>query len=140
MHSFSHSVNYAFRSMALLEGPPGDLRLVGDLSARTGAPRPFLGKVLQVLQKAGLVQSVRGRNGGFRLTRPAGEIHLAEVVDVLDGPEWRSSCLLGIGECTGRVDCAAWTCCREVRERMTAELTRLTVGDLGRFLPGGASL
>lgn len=136
VYTFSLSVNYAFRTLGHLEGPQGRWIRVEVLSERADAPGPFLGKVLQALQKAGLVASLRGRNGGFRLAREAGDLPLGAVVDALDGRGWRTSCILGMDACSGRTDCAAWTCCRDMREKMVAELSRLTVADLGRIHGG----
>jgi len=130
MHPFSHSVNYAFRALALLAGAEGELVMVDALAARTGAPGPFLGKVLQALQKEGFVASRRGRKGGFRLVGQGARIPLAAVVDALDGVAWRASCLLGQAACSGRPSCAAWACCKEVRQKVTAEMNRLSVQDL----------
>ncbi len=42
------------------------------------------GKLMWILNKAGLVQSQRGTKGGYRLARPASDIHLNEVISVLD--------------------------------------------------------
>lgn len=57
-----------------------------QLSAAQDIPVAFLENILLELKRAGLVRSVRGQQGGFRLARPAGEITLAEVIRALDGP------------------------------------------------------
>jgi Rrf2 family protein len=46
----------------------------------------YLAKQLQALSRAGLIQSVQGHAGGYRLTRPATEITLLHVVEAIDGP------------------------------------------------------
>ena len=50
------------------------------------------GKLMWILNKAGLVQSQRGIKGGYHLARPASEIHLNQVIRVLDGERVDSHC------------------------------------------------
>jgi Rrf2 family cysteine metabolism transcriptional repressor len=50
-----------------------------------GIPAPFLEQILATLRRAGLVESVRGASGGYRLARPPQEITMAEVIRVLEG-------------------------------------------------------
>jgi Rrf2 family protein len=51
-----------------------------------GIPERFLLKVLKPLVSAGLLRSVKGPNGGYRLARSARDITLLEVVEAVDGP------------------------------------------------------
>src|SRR6266550_759528 len=50
------------------------------------------GKLMWILNKAGLVQSQRGTKGGYRLSRPASDIHLNEVISVLDDERVETHC------------------------------------------------
>jgi Rrf2 family iron-sulfur cluster assembly transcriptional regulator len=71
--------------MALASVKPGQPPLrVQDMATSQGISRQFLVQVLQQLKAAGLVDSVRGASGGFRLGRPANRITLAEIVDAVD--------------------------------------------------------
>jgi Rrf2 family protein len=55
--------------------------------AQDGAiPEKFLEAILVVLKNARIVTSQRGRDGGYRLRRPPGEIRVGEVIRVIDGP------------------------------------------------------
>jgi Rrf2 family protein len=49
-------------------------------------PLRFLENILMQLRHAGLVESRRGADGGYRLARPAGEVTLADVIRAIDGP------------------------------------------------------
>lgn len=57
-----------------------------QLGAAQDIPVAFLENILLELKRAGIVVSVRGQQGGFRLSRPPDEINLAEVIRALDGP------------------------------------------------------
>ncbi len=71
--------NYAIRMLMYCYSNDG-LSRVSAVAGFYDLSEQFLLKILQVLTKAGLMESVRGRNGGIRLARPASEIGLGEVV------------------------------------------------------------
>ena len=64
----------------------------GSVAAATGLPVPTVAKLMGSLTKAGLLDSSRGVAGGFRLSRPAAEISLADIVEAIDGPISLTSC------------------------------------------------
>jgi Rrf2 family protein len=57
---------------------------LGQIAEREGLSVANAGKLMWILNKAGLVKSIRGTKGGYRLARPAVEIHLSEIIKVLD--------------------------------------------------------
>jgi len=57
-----------------------------EIVERFDIPKSYLEQILRRLTTAGFVVSRRGAEGGFRLARPAGEIAIADVVRVVDGP------------------------------------------------------
>ncbi len=72
------------------------------LSEETGVPLPTAQKLMQRLAAAGLLSSLRGTGGGFRLTRPAAAISLADIIEAVEGPiamticvdQYRDNCAL----------------------------------------------
>ena len=83
----SVKIDYALRAMAELaaEGADHPSR-AEELAARQQIPAKFLLGILGELKKARLVKSIRGRDGGFQLARPAKEISLADVIRAIEGP------------------------------------------------------
>jgi Rrf2 family protein len=83
----SQSGRYAIRAAVAIAADKGpglpDARRV---AAAHGLPGFFASKLLRRLVTAGLLQSLRGANGGFRLARAAGHISLLEIVEAVDGP------------------------------------------------------
>ena len=63
---------------------PGELVSLGDLSRRQHISLAYLEQLFVKLRRAGLVESVRGPGGGYRLARPAAEIRVAEVLGAVD--------------------------------------------------------
>jgi Rrf2 family protein len=78
--------DYAVRAAVELAAADGDTRKVSELAAAQGIPPRFLENILLALRRAGLVQSRRGADGGFRLARPADQITLADVLRAVEGP------------------------------------------------------
>ncbi|MFG1777393.1 RrF2 family transcriptional regulator [Micromonospora sp. NPDC049051] len=89
----SARVDYALRAVAELasvtgdSGPGRSRPVTADQIARAQEiPPKFLESILLQLRRGGIVQAQRGPEGGYWLARPAGEISLAEVIRVIDGP------------------------------------------------------
>ena len=83
----SAKAEYAVRAMTqLASGPPGTLVKTEDLAKAQGIPAQFLVDILSDLRADHLVRSHRGRDGGYELGRPAGEISIADVLRCIDGP------------------------------------------------------
>ncbi|HEY1145316.1 MAG TPA: Rrf2 family transcriptional regulator, partial [Allosphingosinicella sp.] len=86
----------------------GDARLSAALlSEETGVPLPTAQKLMGRLAGAGLLSSARGTGGGFRLSREAGRISLADIIEAVEGPIAMTTCVD-----SARGDCALDTQCQ----------------------------
>ena len=63
-----------------------------DLTFASGLPGPTVGKLLNMLARAGLLTSYRGVGGGYALTRTPGDISVAEVIHAVDAPIALTEC------------------------------------------------
>jgi len=59
---------------------------IRDIAYEEGLPEKFLELILLEMKNARIVDSVRGAKGGYRLRRPPAEIHLSEIIRLIDGP------------------------------------------------------
>jgi len=83
----SAKTDYAVRAAAELAAASPELWVKTEsIATAQGMPLPFLLNILAELRTAGLVQSRRGVDGGYRLARPASEITVADVIRAVDGP------------------------------------------------------
>ncbi len=74
--------------LALARQRPDDPPIrIREISETHGIPERYLVQILLQLKGAGLVTSIRGASGGYRLARPASEISLGEVLSAIDGPD-----------------------------------------------------
>jgi Rrf2 family protein len=102
----SRSSEYAIRALTFLARQDGErYYLARDMAETLGIPAPFLGKVLQPLVSRGILDSQRGRSGGFRLARPAGEVRLLDIVETQESLEHLDRCILGQAQCTDERPC-----------------------------------
>ena len=83
----SAKTDYALRAAVELAAAPEGVPVKGEkLSTSQSIPLRFLENILLQLRHAGIVESRRGAEGGYRLARPAAEITLADVIRAIDGP------------------------------------------------------
>jgi len=127
---FSSATGYALRTLAILP-EDGEYSLVKHLATELELPGAYLAKILQALAQEGILHSVRGPRGGFRLARPAHEITVGEVVAALEGAESLSGCVMGFPHC----DCDGTRCplhdsWHEVKTLMETSMTQVTIRDL----------
>jgi Rrf2 family protein len=83
----SAKTDYALRAAVELAAAGGEAPVKGEkLATSQSIPLRFLENILLTLRHAGIVESRRGAEGGYRLAKPADEITLADVIRAIDGP------------------------------------------------------
>ena len=107
---------------------------VAEIAEREGLTVQNAGKLIRILGKAGLLESVRGCKGGYRLARPAAEITVGQILAVLGGALYEPhTCDRYTGShelCVHRSDCSIrslWSGLHSVVDRV---LSRVTLADL----------
>jgi Rrf2 family protein len=117
--------------LAQLEGE--EYLTLGQLAEREGLSQANAGKVLWLLSKAGLVASIRGTKGGYRLARPAAEVRLSEVIKVLDDDVLEGHCKSYPGvldSCVHTGDCGIRSVIVGVHEIVERTLSGITLAQL----------
>jgi Rrf2 family protein len=117
----SQKAKYALRALvSLARAGRGQSRMIGEISLEQAIPKKFLEQILLELKRAGIVNSRRGRMGGYELLKAPEEITYGEVLRLIDGPIAPLPCLSKIAyrKC---VDCQDEASCeiRHVFERVT---------------------
>lgn len=137
----SQRAKYALRALvALVETEAREPLMISEISRRKAIPKKFLEQILLELKRAGIVESRRGRLGGYVLARPPERITFGEVLRLIDGPVALLPCLSKIAyrRCA---DCADETTCeiRHVFARVAmasrAVLDSTTLADAVNGLP-----
>jgi len=123
--------------------PEGPVSLAKIARARK-LPLPYLEQIIPLLRKAGLVESIRGVKGGYKLAKPPEEISVGDVLRALEGqcltfpcPEGATFCLVANEACC----CPQWKDCntRELWDKTQALLfsllDKVTIAELSRNMP-----
>ncbi len=112
----SQRAKYAFRALLALTGEKaGEPLMISEISRRQAIPKKFLEQILLELKRAGIVESRRGRLGGYVLARPAERITFGEVLRLIDGP-------VALLPCLSRI---AYRRCADCAEESSCEIRRV---------------
>ncbi|HEY3741503.1 MAG TPA: Rrf2 family transcriptional regulator [Bryobacteraceae bacterium] len=95
-------------------------------------PLPLLAKVLQKLNKSGLLRSEQGTNGGYRLGRDAREISTLDAIRTIDGPIILTHCFTDHGGCNQSMTCTVREPLRKVHEGILNLLGGISIWDLAQ--------
>ena len=109
------------------------------LADRIHVEVPTAGKVLKLLASAGLVESFRGANGGYRVSRPARDISVAEVIAAIEGPIAMTECSVEPGLCTVEDSCNLRSNWQRISVAVTRALEEVSLAEMSAPLPGSRS-
>jgi Rrf2 family protein len=132
----SRKAKYGLKAMLRLATSQGTgPMLVSDLAARESIPKKFLEQILLELKHRGLLQSKKGKGGGYMLTRPITNISMGEVIRALDGPIAPIPCVsltayARCDECADERTCGIRMVMKEVRDAMADILDRSSLADV----------
>lgn len=104
---------------------------LADISERQGISLSYLEQLFSRLRKAGLVASVRGPGGGYRLGENANDIAVGMVIAAVDESVDATKCH-GKGDCQGGTRCLTHTLWRDLSSRISGFLNNITLGELMR--------
>ena len=92
----SQTAEYALRAVVSLGASPGMAVTTQQLAGTTQVPADYLSKVLQALGRVGIVESQRGRGGGYVLTRPLSDLTILDVINAVEPIRRIEQCPLGL--------------------------------------------
>ncbi len=122
--------DYASVVMAKLAEYPGDCLSASQVAEVTRLELPTVAKVLKNLARSGLIESVRGVNGGYQLHEPADSISVAAIIRAMEGPIALTECGLEPGLCSREHDCSLKGNWQRIGEMVELALESLSLADL----------
>ena len=132
MLRISKLTDYGTVVLAHLAAHQATVCSAADVAQATGIAPPTVSKLLKLLARAGLVNSTRGANGGYRLARPPQEISAADVIDALDGPVSITECSASDGDCEHEDVCSVGSAWQRINVAIRRALRDVTLNDLIR--------
>jgi Rrf2 family protein len=142
----TQKMKYALKAlMVLADERAGEGRAlrIEEIATRSGAPKRFLEHILLEIRNAGIISSLRGRAGGYRLDKEPDEVPLSELLRLIDGPMAPLPCLsrrhyARCEDCSDEESCRIRRVFAEVFWSYLVLIESLTLADLTRS-PGAAA-
>ena len=138
MRPLSQKTKYALRALQVLSACYGDGPvLISDLAGQEDLPRKFLELILLQLKNNGILESKRGKGGGYRLRRDPKTVTLGQVIRIFEGPLAPIPCVSETAfrkcdECEDIATCGTRLVMREVRDATAQILDHTSLADLAR--------
>jgi len=117
---FSTSCQYGLQGMLYIAMHSSKDENVGliEIAENQEIPRHFLSKILQQLVKAGLLESMKGPNGGFKLSKKPEKITLLQIIKAIDGLDVFTQCGIGFKKCSDDHPCPIHHDYKKVRDKV----------------------
>jgi Rrf2 family protein len=138
----STQVDYAVRAVyELAQHDAGAVLHTDEIAVAQRVPKARLAKVVQDLARADLVRTMRGRQGGVVLARPAGDITVRDVYEAVEGPILMCRCRQRAEPCGDR-PCDTHEFWHGIEDLLNEELETVTfaaLADTRRTAPGAGT-
>tara|TARA_B100001057_G_scaffold232911_1_gene233098 strand:- start:3728 stop:4180 length:453 start_codon:yes stop_codon:yes gene_type:complete len=102
---------------------------ISSIAERQSIPAPYLEQLFRYLRKAGILDSLRGPSGGYRLKRPSSEIKIGEIVAAVEKRMDATQCG-GVGDCNGGSRCLAHNLWMELNSEVDHFLMNISLEDV----------
>jgi Rrf2 family protein len=106
-----------------------------EIADAYGIPLQLLAKILQKLTKTGLLVSVSGSTGGYKLARRPEKISALDVIHAIDGPIILTTCFTEHGQCDQSHTCTVREPLRKVHEAIIQLLGKITISEMSGDAP-----
>ena len=130
MLKLSKLTDYGTLVATVLAAEPQAVRNAHELAERTRVSAPTVAKLLKRLAKNGLVTSVRGVHGGYRLARAPEEISVAEVIGALERPLALTQCSAHKGGCSIESHCSVRANWRLINQAVRSALEAVSLAQM----------
>ena len=137
---FSKSCNYAIKATIFIAKHSLEKKKIGfvDIAKEINSPQAFTAKILQILVKAGIIDSVKGVNGGFYIQKKRiASTFLVEIVNAIDGDTVFNGCGLGLSQCSEDHPCPVHDKFKSIREELAKMLETTNLEELALGIKSG---
>jgi len=123
----TRNTDYAVRALCCIAEQKQEVISADQLVKSLKMPRPFLRKILQTLNKEGLLNSSKGKGGGFTLIISPEKITLTDVMKIFQGPLKLNECKFRKSDCPYISDCFLKKKIDEIEKEVIAKLKAITI-------------
>lgn len=134
----SRTSQYAIQALIYIATRPrGEPILNREVAEHLGVPTAYLAKIMQNLCKGNLLNSFRGRLGGFCLRDGAEKTDIMQVLLLTEGAGFTDDCVLGLKVCSDETACPMHTRWKPIKEKVVSLLKEQTLEKLALSVQSG---
>ena len=140
---FNKETEYALRGLVYiqLQNAKGLKPGIAEIAKEVDTPQFFMAKILQRLAKQGLVQSAKGKGGGFYFDENKPDLSLEEVIRFTEGTDFFNSCAFGFKKCSDENPCPMHDRYARIRESIKQMVTQESIQSFAdKIIKGHASI
>ncbi|MCX5715640.1 MAG: Rrf2 family transcriptional regulator [Candidatus Omnitrophica bacterium] len=130
MKLITRDTDYAMRALIYAAKEKNKRVNVRDIVKEVKIPRPFLRKIVQLLNKKGMIKSYKGKGGGFTLARKPNEIYLMDLIEIFQGPFSLNECFFKRHICPNSGTCFLNKKITRIEKHVLRELRPITIASL----------
>jgi FeS assembly SUF system regulator len=131
MIRLSRLSDYAVSLMTHIAHEAEEIHNAHDLAEKAHLPAPTVSKILATLAREELLESVRGRQGGYRLAQESSDISVEDIIAAVDGPIALTQCIdQGPGSCGVEAFCPSSSHWHRINEAIRQALGKVTLAEL----------
>ena len=130
MKLITRNTDYAIRALCFIAGGEKRINSVSELVKGLKIPRPFLRKILQVLNKEGLLVSYKGKGGGFVLAVKPEKISIVDLIEIFQGALKINECLFRRSLCPNVRTCVLKKKIDDIEKYVVSKLRPITIASI----------
>jgi Rrf2 family iron-sulfur cluster assembly transcriptional regulator len=137
---FSKTCEYGIRATIFIASQSYQNKRVGlkDIAKKIDSPEAFTAKILQILSKNNIINSIKGVGGGFDIPRETmKDIKLAQIVNALEGDRVFTGCGLGLTHCSEDHPCPMHEKFKSIRNELAFMLENTNLEELAKGIKTG---
>jgi Rrf2 family protein len=127
MKIINREIGYAIKALCFMFNKKEQITTTGELASYYKISRPFLRKILQKLNQVGVVESYKGKRGGFKLSLSAEQILLIDIIKIFQGPIQLSGCYNRGEKCPLIEDCPVRRELEKIEQNFITDLKKISL-------------
>ncbi|MBN1492619.1 MAG: Rrf2 family transcriptional regulator [Candidatus Omnitrophica bacterium] len=135
MKLITRETDYAIRALVHIAKSDKEIVTVTDLVETTAVPRPFLRKLLQTLNREGVLKSFKGKSGGFTLALSPEEILITRIITIFQGTMQLNECMFKKDICPNTETCSLRKILNNIQDYATRSFAGVTLKEIMKEEP-----
>ena len=130
--NFNKTTEYAFRILSYMASDETRLFRAGEIFKNLKIPFRYLRKMLTTLTKSGLLISIQGKGGGYKISKSPKEISLLDIVEATGDQVIKNECFFGFEKCSFENNCAMHEKWVTIKKNICEVIKNTSLADLNK--------